>query len=85
MAHLTTELETYKSNVEAWIDHVGEFVVIRGDKVIGFYSSYADAVQVGYGECGLEPFLVKQVRVIENTHFVPLLMRAANGALHAAD
>ena len=85
MAHLTTELETYKSNVGAWTDHVGEFVVIRGNKVIGFYTSYADAVQVGYSECGLEPFLVKPVRVIENIHFVPPLMRTANGALHSED
>ena len=82
---LAVELKTYRANVESWSDHIGEYVLIKGESVVGFYSSYGDAVQSGYSEFDLEPFLVKQVSVIEHVHFIPPLMRSEDGAFHTAN
>ena len=57
---LEAELETYRNNVEKWSEHMGEYVLIKGDEVSGFFSSYSDAVTSGYANFGLEPFLVKE-------------------------
>ena len=82
---LDTELETYRNNIEHWSDHIGKYVLIKKDKVVGFYSSYGDAIQSGYSNFDLEPFLIKQVSVIECIHFVPPLMRVADGSFHSSD
>ena len=79
---LEPELETYSKMLDSWSDHVGEFVLIRGEQVVGFYSSYRDAVTVGYDKFGLDPFLVKQISILERSHFVPTLMRASDGIFH---
>lgn len=82
---LEAELATYRNNVENWSDHMGEHVLIRGDEVAGFFSSYGDAVKAGYKTFGLEPFLVKRVSVVEQVHFIPPLMRSPDAALHPVD
>jgi len=42
--------------------HDGEFVVIQGEKVAGFYADYEAALRAGLKGFGLlTPFLVKQV------------------------
>lgn len=82
---LEAELATYRRNAQNWSDHVGKYVLIRGDEVAGFFSSYGDAVEAGYKNFGLEPFLVKRVIVIEQVHFIPPLMRSPDGALHPTD
>ncbi len=74
---LEKELETYKASIGDWTDHIGEFVLVKAEEVVGFYSSYGDAVQVGYSRFELEPFLVKQVLALEQIHFLPPLMTPA--------
>jgi hypothetical protein len=39
----------------------GKFVVVSGDQVVGAYTSYEDALKVGYEKFGLKPFLVKKI------------------------
>ncbi len=67
---LEKELETYQANLQQLLAEEGKFVVIHGTVVVGFFDTYADAIQAGYEKCGLEPFLVKQVYEIEPVQFI---------------
>ena len=67
---LETELATYKARLHEWKEHEGKFVLIHGTDVVEFYSTYEDAITVGYDKFKLEPFLVKQIQTIEMIQFV---------------
>jgi hypothetical protein len=67
---LETELATYKARVQEWKEHEGQFVLIHGADVIEFFSTYEDAIKVGYDKFKLEPFLVKQIQTVEVVQFV---------------
>lgn len=82
---LDKEMETYQERVSGWDDKIGEFVLIKGEEVVGFYSRYADAVSAGYENFGLESFLVKQISVLEQSHFLPPLMTPSDGAFHSGN
>jgi hypothetical protein len=62
---LEKEQQTYLREQEKLRAHVGKYVLIHGDTVDGIYDTYQDALKVGYEKFGLEPFLVKQIAVIE--------------------
>ena len=66
---LEQEQKTYQENMESLKDQEGKFVLIRGDKIVGVYDTYQDALQAGYDEFKLEPFLVKQIRFVEAVQF----------------
>jgi hypothetical protein len=70
---LEQEVDTYKAKLPEWGEHEGKFVLIHGADVVDFYTSYDDAIKVGYARFGLEPFLVKQVNRIEPVQFVSRL------------
>jgi len=40
---LTQEVKTYEAHLAAWTDRQGQFVVIRGREILGFYSCHDDA------------------------------------------
>ena len=67
---LETELATYKSRLHEWKEHEGKFVLIHGTDVVEFFSSYEDAIKVGYDKFKLEPFLVKQIQTVEIVQFI---------------
>ena len=67
---LETELATYKSRLHEWMEHEGKFVLIHGTDVVEFFSSYEDAIKVGYDKFKLEPFLVKQIHTVEVVQFI---------------
>ena len=46
-------------------EHHGQYVLINGDQVCGFYSSFDDALRDGYRQFEPGSFLVKQVSVID--------------------
>ena len=71
---LEKELETFQKHLPEWAEYEGKFVLIRGDNVAGFYTSYEDALKEGYEKFKLEPFLVKQINAIEQVHFVSRLV-----------
>ena len=71
---LETELSTYKAKLPEWVQHEGKFVLIHGTDVVDFYATYDDAIKIGYGKFGLEPFLVKQVNRMEPVQFVSRLI-----------
>lgn len=59
---LAHEGSVFAQNVEQWRkSHLGEFVVVKGDEIVGFYPSLEKAFTVGTGRFGLEPFLVRQI------------------------
>ena len=68
---LEQELATYNRKlVELKAEHEGKFVLIHGDEVVDTFSSYDDAIKAGYAQFKLEPFLVKQIRSIEQAQFI---------------
>ena len=68
---LEEEHITYSDRVADWVvDHDGEFVVIKGSDVLGFYPTYERALTEGYERYGVAPFLVKEVSSQEQAHFV---------------
>jgi hypothetical protein len=40
-------------------------MLVHGDKVVGLFDTYRDALAAGYEQFQLEPFLVKQISVAE--------------------
>ena len=67
---LDQELTVYQRNLADWSAHAGQYVLIRGEEVCGFYSSYEDALKAGYEKFGLEPFFIKQISVVEQVHHI---------------
>lgn len=66
---LSTEMETYRSHKDELLGKAaGKFVLIKGDKILGTYESQTDAVNEGYKQLGVVPFLVKQIE----EHDLPL-------------
>ena len=67
---LTRELATYERHKDELVgSHEGRFVLIRGDEIAGVWDTYKDALEAGYKQFELEPFLVKQIRGIEQIQF----------------
>jgi hypothetical protein len=58
---LEKELESFQRELPNLLAEEGKFVVVSGDQVVGAYTSYEDALKVGYEKFGLKPFLVKKI------------------------
>ena len=68
---LTDELAFYENHKSEWLKtHRDEFVVIKRNKVVGFFNAFHEAYSVGVEEFGLDAdFLVKRV-VLQEPVFV---------------
>lgn len=67
---LEQELQTYAANKERLIsESLGSFVVIKGDKIAGVFTSQEDALQAGYKEFGNTEFLVKKITEFEEVNW----------------
>jgi len=66
---LETELATYNAKLLELKQHEGKFVLIHGEQIADFFSTYEDAIKGGYQKFGLEPFLVKKVAEVEPVFF----------------
>ena len=62
---LAEEVRSFDSHLPGWADREGQFVLIKGRDVLGFYPRRADALEAGYDWLGGGPFLVKQILVHE--------------------
>jgi hypothetical protein len=69
MNTLEKELETYREKLPGLLLEEGRFALIHGNEVAGTFDTYADALNEGYKLFKLEPFLVKEIQAIEQTHF----------------
>lgn len=67
---LEKELETYQRELPKLSSHAGKFALIGGSELLGVYGTYEDALAAGYEKCKMDPFLVKQIQVVEQVqHF----------------
>ena len=75
---LAEESSTYEANVERWAaEHVGDYVLIRGTEVVGFFATNEKALTEGYKRFGIAPFFVKQVTPRGQAHFISRLAAPA--------
>ena len=60
---LERELRIFAKHKPEWIEeHQGKFVLIKDDKVLGFFDTELEAVNCGFQKCGYDvPILVKQI------------------------
>lgn len=60
---LGTEWETYRSRVGEWLaeGREGQFVLLKGNEVLGFWDTEEAALSEGYERFLLEPFLVHHI------------------------
>jgi hypothetical protein len=66
MDHLEVELRTFEAHLPDMLKAgAGHFVVIKGERVCQLLDSYEEALDWGYEQFGLEPFLVKEVLATE--------------------
>ena len=66
---LEKELETYKQRLPTLLEDQGKYAVIWGDRLIGVYGDYEDALKAAYAECGTAPFLVKKIEATETINY----------------
>lgn len=70
---LAVEIATFERQKDELLNsgNEGKYVVIQGDRVLGIWDTYQDALQAGYGTVGLDrSFLVKQLSGLERVHFI---------------
>lgn len=71
-ASLNREQTVYEANLSRWLaDHEGQYVLIKGDNVDGFYDSRDEALMAGYARFGIGPLFVKLVSPSEPIHHIP--------------
>ena len=59
---LTREAAIFGERLEEWRQsHLGEFVLIKGNEVLGFFPNVDKAFAAGTDHFGLEPFFVRQI------------------------
>lgn len=59
---LEQELEFYQSQKQALLQtHKGQFALIKGEKLLGAYTTFEEAFNAGVAAVGTEPFLIKEV------------------------
>src|SRR5271155_2256341 len=69
---IAEEIATYKGRLpEMASEHEGEFVLIKGNEVVGFYPDDSSALREGRRRFGFVPFLVKQVKAHERVIYFP--------------
>lgn len=68
-APLEREIATYNARLGEMLQHVGKFVLIHGEEVLGYFDAYGDALREGYKSCGETPFMVKRVAPHEEVYF----------------
>ena len=71
---LQEELEYFETQKEALLKtHEGQFALVAGQKLIGTYTTEADAYEAGLGQFGNRPFLIRKIRSQEPPLQVPVL------------
>ena len=59
---MKTELQVFDQHLASWLKtNEGQFVLIRGSDVEGFYTTYPEALSAGYEKFGVAPFLVQKI------------------------
>ena len=62
LSKLKTELNYFRQMKDGWLSlYKGQFALIKGEKLIGTYTTLEEAYSAGVNQFGTDPFLVKQV------------------------
>lgn len=62
MSRLVKELAYFATHAEEWdVLYAGRFVVVKGDSLLGTFSSMGEALAAGAREFGLSDFLVREI------------------------
>ena len=78
---LDCERAYFEIHVGEWLaDHHGEFVVVKGETVVGYFATHDDALAAGARAFGLSPFLVRQVGLAPEPVSIPALTLGILGA-----
>ena len=64
------DLKFYREKLPEWGEHEGKYALIHDQQLVDFYTSYEDAIKIGYSKFGLAPFLVKRVQTLEQVQFI---------------
>lgn len=74
---LQGELAVFNENRADWIcaGHLGQWVAIKGENILGFFSDIGSAYRAGLNTFGNGPFLVKQLKERET---VAVTLRVKN-------
>jgi len=71
---LREELAYYESRKsDLLLSHENQFVLIKGQKVVGFYATEEAAYSDGIQKLGNTPFLIKQVLKVDPPQVIPAL------------
>ena len=65
---LAEEVRTYEAHLAGWAEREGQFVLIKGRDLLGFYPCHEEALEAAYDQLGDGPFLVKQILLHEPTY-----------------
>ena len=66
LAVLAEERMAYRDRLPELVRaHEGQFVLIKGQNVIGVFGDHAEALRQGYRRFGIVPFLVRQIAASE--------------------
>lgn len=69
------ELRYYKAHKDEFLErHANKFLVIKGDRLLGVYTTEKDAYEAGLKEFGNVPFLIKRVVEEEEVIRFPALV-----------
>jgi hypothetical protein len=69
---IAEEIATYRARLSEMVrEHEGEFVLIKGNEVVGFFADDSLAIREGYRRFGVVPLLVKQVKAHERVVYIP--------------
>lgn len=72
---MAQEHTIFEANLDEWRkSYIGSFVLIKGNEVLGFFSTLNEAFSEGLHRFGLENFFVKQITPRDNVN-VSLLGR----------
>jgi hypothetical protein len=82
MMVLDTERDYFESHRVALLhDHKGQFVLVKGAKLIDAFPDAESAYMKGLEIFGIQPFLVKKVEEREPVGFAPMMSLVADAGL----
>jgi hypothetical protein len=69
-----TELAVYNANLADLLkSHVGKFVLIHENEVVGVFDSELNALQAGYQRFGPVPLYIRQISPVEHVQSAPAM------------
>lgn len=80
---LDTERKYYAEHCGEWVPlHANQFVVIKGEDVLGFFPTIEEALSAGATQYGMDSFLARQVGTDEQVLRAPALTLGILSACH---